>query len=296
MSLYNTLRFIATHPLTRERKIGALLGYFKWQLGSRLVPGAVVYDWIDGTKIIVGPGGSALALNIYCGLREFADMAYVLHVIGPGDLFVDVGANVGSYTILACAARGATGYCIEPVPTTFERLMANLRINDLASRVTAFNVGLSDREGVLRFTGDEDCANHVVENGIECPGAIAVRVVPLDSILAGHDPSVIKIDVEGFETHVLAGAREALGRGSLHSVIIELNGSASRYGLNEGDIVATMVSYGFSRYTYDPFARELQRLAEKKEPSGNTLFVRDEERVRDRIQRSPLVAVAKVLL
>jgi hypothetical protein len=66
-------------------------------------------------------------------------MAYVLHTLTPDDFFVDVGANVGSYTVLACAVRGAKGYCFEPVPTTYRRLLDNLRLNDLTSRVVSLN-------------------------------------------------------------------------------------------------------------------------------------------------------------
>ena len=78
------------------------------------MPGRVVYDWIDGTR-------------------------------SPADLFVDVGANVGSYTLLACSVRGARGICFEPVPLTYQRLLDNLRLNDMTERVRAFNLGLSDR-------------------------------------------------------------------------------------------------------------------------------------------------------
>lgn len=101
MSLLNTLKFIANHPLNRKQRLHALLGFLKWQIGSRLVPGQVVYNWVNGARIIVRPGEHSLTQNIYCGLMEFSDMAYVLHVLKPEDLFVDIGANVGSYTILA---------------------------------------------------------------------------------------------------------------------------------------------------------------------------------------------------
>src|SRR6188768_213885 len=103
MSLSQTLRFIADHPLNRQHKSAALLRFLKWQIGIRLLPGRVVYDWINGTSFIVQRGETGLTGNLYCGLHEFSDMAFVLHAVGAGDLFVDVGANVGSYTLLACS-------------------------------------------------------------------------------------------------------------------------------------------------------------------------------------------------
>lgn len=75
--------------------------------------------------------------NIYTGLHEFIDMAFCLHLLRPGDLFIDVGANVGSYTILASKVVGANSFTLEPVPETFKRLKRNININDIVSLVDA---------------------------------------------------------------------------------------------------------------------------------------------------------------
>lgn len=240
-SLLCTLRFIANHPLNRQRKVAALFGFLKWQIGCRLVPGAVVYLWVNGARVILRPGETGLTQNLYCGLHEFSDMAYVLHVMSEEDLFVDIGANVGSYTILACAAKGAKGFCFEPVPATWQRLMDNIRLNDLSGRVKAFNVGLSDREGDLVFTSTENCTNHVVADGEKSADVVTVPVRTLDEMLESESPSLLKIDVEGFETPVISGAHTVLSNPSLHSVIMELNGSGARYGFSEDDILNIMI-------------------------------------------------------
>src|ERR1700740_1717867 len=103
--------------------------FFAWQVASRVRKEAIVHDWIEGTKFFVRSHELGLTGNIYAGLHEFVDMGFLLHFVRSGDLFVDVGSNVGTYTILACGARGARGYAIEPVPGTFERLMRNIRLN-----------------------------------------------------------------------------------------------------------------------------------------------------------------------
>lgn len=296
MSVSNTLKFIVQHPLNRGRRAQALVGFLKWQVGSRLVPGQVVFNWVNGARVIARPGESGLTGNIYCGLHEFPDMAFLLHVLSSEDLFIDIGANVGSYTILACASKGAKGYCFEPVPATFERLMDNIRINNLAGHVEALNLGLSDKEGELVFTSGENSMNHVVADNEPSLEVVRVKVLPLDMILKDKSPSVLKIDVEGFETPVLNGAQATLSNESLHSVIMELNGCGSRYGFNEDDILRMMSSHGFSTYSYEPFSRKLTSLGGKKCLSGNTLFVRNEEVVRDKIAKSPKVLVGDVQL
>lgn len=287
MGLLKSLRFIAEHPLNRHQPLRALYGFVKWQVGIRLVPGKVVYPWIGGSRFLVGRGESGLTGNVYCGLHEFAEMAYVLHVLGPDDCFVDVGANVGSYTILACAVRGAIGHCFEPVPATFQRLRDNLDLNGLNGRVTAHNCGLGEGNAELRFTTNENCTNHVVGTDERSEESALVKVVPMDSALASVSPSLIKIDVEGFETSVLRGAQSTLSNPSLHSVIMEVNGSGLRYGYADSALVETMSRHGFRECRYLPFERRLTEAAQGNPRSGNAIFARDMERIQRRIAKAP---------
>ena len=296
MPLLSTLAFIAHHPLNKGRKAQALANYFKWQIGSRLVPGQVIYKWINGSRIIIRPGETGVTGNLYCCLHDFADMGYLLHVLTPDDVFVDVGANVGSYTILACAAKGAKGISFEPVPSTFARLMDNLRINNLVQRVEARNIGLSDREGDLVFTSGEDTTNHIVAGDEQASNVVQVKVLPLDAILEDVTPSLLKIDVEGFEMRVLEGARLILGKEGLHSVIMELNGSGRRYGFEDKQIINYMKDFGFSTFRYEPFARELNAVDGDDCRSGNTLFIRGERAIQTRLKQAPRILLGSVWL
>ncbi len=296
MALLNTLSFIARHPLNRPRKLAAFLGFVKWQLGSRLVPGDTAFDWIGGARLLVRAGEEGVTGNIYTGLHEFADMAYVLHAISREDLFVDVGANVGSYSVLACAVRGARGFCFEPVPATYRRLVDNLRLNDLLERVVPLNVGLGERDTELVFTTGENCMNHVLASGESATATISVPVRTLDAVLAGARPAIMKIDVEGFELPVLRGAAQTLADATLHSVVMELNGSGTRYGFSDRELVACMQGHGFSPYEYLPFSRTLRMVAVDGATTGNVLFVRDVERVRRLLASAPKIAVGGVQL
>jgi FkbM family methyltransferase len=291
-SLLNVLLFITRHPLNKKRKGRALLGYLKWQIGSRLVPGPVAFEWIGDTRVIVHPGESGMTQNIYCGLHDFEDMAYVLHVLEPQDLFIDIGANIGSYTVLACGVRGARGYCFEPVPSTYRRLLDNISINYLSPRVVAMNIGLSNADGNLSFTDNQKTENHVVSESEAGTQSVRIPVLKLDTVLAGESPSMMKIDVEGFETAILDGAEKTLTNPSLHSVLIELNGSGTRYGFNEGDILSKLKSFGFSPYEYEPFSRILHSLPGKNPSHGNTLFLRNEGQIRKRLANAPRFSVA----
>jgi FkbM family methyltransferase len=291
MRLLATLRFIVKHPLNEAGKLDALIRSAKWQIGSRLVRGSVVHEWVNGSRFLVEAGETGLTGNIYVGLHEFQDMAYVLHALRSSDLFVDVGANMGSYTILACAAIGARGYAFEPVPDTYARLVDNVRLNHMEGRVSCVNKGVGAQAGTMHFTRSRGPMNRALVAGEEGAEAVSVEMCSLDDILQGESPTILKIDVEGFETAVIEGAHQTLKKETLHSVIVELNGSGRRYGFDESHISALLSRYGFEPYVYEPRQRVLTRLHGKNLDSGNTLFVRDEALVRHRLKNAPPAAL-----
>jgi FkbM family methyltransferase len=291
MPLVSSLRFIATHPLSKGCEIQSILRFARWQIGSRLIKGMVIHDWVGGSRFLVRHGDTGLTGNVYTGLHEFADMGYLLHVLRASDLFVDVGANLGSYTILACAAIGARGFAFEPAPETYHRLVENVRLNRAEERVKCLNVGVGRAECVVKFLNGSDTTNHIAaadEHGVD---TINVRICTLDAALDGESPAVAKIDIEGYEEPALEGAQNMLGSASLHTVIMELNGSGRRYGHDESRILMMMSDHGFKAYSYDPLERKLQELGRRRVASGNTLFVRNLALVSERIASAPKVSV-----
>ena len=252
MALLNTYRFLATHPLTRGRRISAFARWMRWQIGSRVLGWPVVVPFVNNTRLLAKPGMTGATGNIYCGLHEFEDMGFVLHFLRPGDLFVDIGANIGSYTILA-SATGARVISFEPVPASFEALLDNIHLNRLESQVDARNQAVGRNTGKLEMIIDQDTTNQALRNGDRYSGkTLRVPVVTLDEALLGKTPKLIKIDVEGFETEVLAGAAATFASPSLHAVIMELNGSGTRYGFDEDKLHHHMQAIGFHPCRYDP--------------------------------------------
>src|ERR1700737_3441722 len=129
MGLLHTIAFIVRHPLNERRRLEALLRFCRWQVASRLAPGPVIVNFVDNVKLVLSPGRTGATMNFYTGLQEYDDMAFLLHTLRSEDLFVDVGANVGSYTLLAAGAVGARCVSLEPVPLAFGRLLENIRLN-----------------------------------------------------------------------------------------------------------------------------------------------------------------------
>lgn len=287
MSFANTVKFICDHPLNRGRALHALATFLRWQIASRLLPQHdFVVPWVNGAKFRVRHGQTGLTGNIYTGLHEFEEMAFLLHYLRSEDLFVDVGANVGSYTILAGAAVRSACLAIEPVPSTFDALVENVRLNHSEPRTECVNAALGAAYGTIEFTTDADTVNHVLADAEARISTLVVPVRTLDSVLQGRHAALIKVDVEGYETQVMAGATNMLGSGEPMALIMELNGSGSRYGFNEDALLQTMFASGFEAFRYDPVRRQLHKLEAKNASAGNTIFIRGEYEATRRLREA----------
>lgn len=221
--------------------------------------------------------------NVYVGLHEFADMALTLHFLRPEDMFVDIGANIGSYTILASGAIGARTISFEPVPVTFERLQRNIRFNQLDSKVEARRTAVGAEPGEILFTADTDTTNQVAPPNYR-GATVRVPVGPADELLRSHQNQTVqmwKVDVEGYETEVLRGAEHSLANPLLKVVLLE-GGTP--------EIMGVMQRHGFQRATYEAFTRKLEFI-DQAVHSGNFLWVRDPDFVAERVRTAPAFQV-----
>jgi len=268
--MVNIIRFIFNHPLNQQHKMLSIWRFFKWQISSRLWSGSFVFNWIDDSKLIISNGMTGATGNIYVGLMEYEDMGFLLHYLQEDDLFYDIGANVGVYTILASKVKKSKTFSFEPLPNTYERLLDNIQINRLNNVVTN-NIGLSSEKSKLYFTTDRDTMNSVALN--TDINKVEIIVDTLDNISRKFGiPKAIKIDVEGYESNVLKGAKEVLQSNNLEVIILELNGNGEKFGFKDDDIHKDLVKYGFNSYTYNPFKRKLIKL--DKYGTHNTIYIR----------------------
>jgi len=140
-----------------------------------------------------------------------AEAIFFRRYLRPGDVVLDVGANVGLTTLVASRAVGDSGkvYAFEPHPAVFAFLEDNLALNG-AGNVVAENVALGDREGTVCISDMRSDDHNYVESsgaGLEVPER---RLDQLDT--GERRVSLLKIDVEGYERFVLEGAAKTLDR------------------------------------------------------------------------------------
>ena len=245
---------------------------------------------MEGTRLLVSPGQAGATGNIYAGLHELSEMGFVLHLLREGDLFADVGANIGSYTILAAGSVGAHVISFEPGGEAFRILRDNVRLNDLGALVEIRNEAVGASVGEVDFTEGGDTVNRVALPS-ETRRSTRVSMNTLDNALAGRIPAVMKIDVEGFESRVIAGASATIADQRLQAIIIETNGSGTVYGANDSELHAAIIQRGFTACAYDPFARKLTTVAAPS-ASGNTIYARDIESASRRVEVARKFSIA----
>lgn len=269
------------HPLNAQYKVKALLIFVSWQIKLRLInPHELIVKFTERSKYIVKKGRTGLTGNLYCGLHEFEEMMFLLHFLREQDHFFDIGANVGSYSILANAHVGAKTNSFEPLPATVELLKNNKSINGNNETWKIEILAIGDKENSLWFTSDRDTMNQIVNESYQ-GSKIKVDVVSLDSYCKENEitPTFIKIDAEGFDENVIIGGQSTLEDSKVKALIIE----------SDTELVKKLLSKaGFSPFCYDPF---LKKLSHGYNAGCNQIYIKDLDFVLNRIKNAEIVSI-----
>lgn len=282
MNLIEIFSGILNHPLNKNRKLTAIKNFVNWQLSSYLYNRPIIYNFTDRCRLVIEKGMTGATGNLYCGLHEFNEMIFLLHYLRKEDLFIDIGSNIGSYSILASGHVGCNTISIEPIPNTFNKMLDNINLNRLNEKISPLNIAIGSRCGKIHFTRNLDTVNHVAVNIVK--DTIEVEVDTLDNVVKANFPNLLKIDVEGYETEVINGGVKTLEKESLRAIIIELNGSGERYNYDESQIHKKLLEYGYKPCIYLPGFRELKVI--NSFGTHNTIYARDFEFVNNRLKNA----------
>ena len=207
---------------------------------------------LDGSSIYVAADGDPDISGAIRRNREYEpEVSTALKArLGPGDCFIDIGASIGYFTLLAARAVGANGKVVacEPGPQNQSMLLLNIATNGLA-HVEVWPFALSDRKEILAYS-------RLASNGAVAPSAglqslatgDLVQAIPMDELLAGYPRvDVIKIDVEGAEGRVLRGAERVIRRFQ-PTIFFEFTPSALKEvsGMTGDELLAFLEDLGYS--------------------------------------------------
>lgn len=168
--------------------------------------------------------------------KEPGTLDWIDRIVKPGDVFFDVGANIGQYGIYAALRNGSATrvFCFEPESTNYAALNANIALNALSSVVTSYPIAIADQARldvlhVHRALAAGEALHQVGTAPSDGLWAHAQGTVTmsLDDLVFGYRlpcPTHIKIDVDGLEPQIIAGAARLLGDERLESVLVEISG------------------------------------------------------------------------
>ena len=191
--------------------------------------------------------------TIYCtGEWEPLETALIADILKPGDVFVDVGANIGFFTLLASRRVGPTGrvIAVEANPRTFGLLEANVRLNGCAN-VDLRHVAAGEAPGFATMFEREAGNAGGDQVDFTCEGASgAIPVERLDALVGNGPIRLIKLDIEGAEAKALRGATGLLERGDAPDLVFEFTPKfLTGMGDDPRDLIGLLDALGYRLQT-----------------------------------------------
>jgi FkbM family methyltransferase len=254
------LKFVWNHPANEGARARALARAVRFQALGRLLGRRTLAKLGKRSSVWADLHRTGASKIVYANPPDHPEMLVWQRVLRPGDLFVDVGANIGGYAIWA-ADLGAEVIALEPAGDTFGLLQENVALNGYPVRTIQAAAGAVC--GTVRFTSGQDTVNRM-----DPDGSVETAMVTIDSVIGDRVVAGMKVDVEGSEIEVLRGCERALSEHRIRLIQLEWNtASLAAVESDRLPVADHLARHGYSLYRPDPHGV----LA----PIGNTSFGAD---------------------
>ena len=137
------------HPVTRHGRFGAYARYLAWKISTSIVSGPVLIPFVNETLLLAEPLSRETRELSLLVLKDPEAMAFVAHFLRGDEYFVDVGASIGSYAVLAAATADACVTAFEPEPGRAALLRRNVALNGLGARIDCRELAVAEVPGEL---------------------------------------------------------------------------------------------------------------------------------------------------
>ena len=226
----------------------------------RLLRSPIAVDWLDGLRLTLYPGNEICRSIFVTGRYEPNEFSGLSRVLKPGMTFVDVGANLGLYTLYAARRVSDNGrvIAIEPSSREMQALRKNMELNSL-DNICPLHMAVSDHAGEVELLVAS--ARHAGHNTLGAFGHDTqlanrekVTIARLDEALESASVGrvdVIKMDIEGAELAALRGAAGTLERDH-PTILLELSDRAlNLQNATSADVLALLEGSGYETYMFD---------------------------------------------
>jgi FkbM family methyltransferase len=269
---------VLRHPNNRKNPVGALMRAVAWQLYKRTNKRPLSVRFSDGFSALCFTDSNS-ASNVFYFNKYFDpdEMSLMRRVLRPGDGFIDGGANVGFYSLLAASLVGPTGRVVafEPFQGHVDKFRTNVKFNGF-NQISLRQVALSDKKGTVSFVTNRDVSNRIQSPIDQDAPTVTVQASTLDDELAGLPPFTVgKLDLEGAEVAALAGASGMLASATPPLWIIEWNPIIlKRMRLTAEDLLGPLERHGYGIVNVQG-----DRLISAKPPAKGNIIVAHRESI-----------------
>ncbi len=279
MLSFDILRFIWSHPSNHQRRLRTVGQAVGWQLQKRLCKTCRDIPVFGHLRLRCHPDSRGAGLMIYTnGWYDYDEMYFVQRYLRPGDAVVDIGANIGVYTLLAASCVGDQGRVLafEPSRQVYTRLEENVRMNGL-DQVEAQCLAIGSAPGTVQFLQELDVSNRISVSSDQTGELGRVENVPcitLDMALEGTRFALGKIDIEGAEYMVFQGGPRMLQEANPPIWLLELKDRLlRRFGSSAAELSQLLRNAGYELAVYNANRRQLLFCDAPWHERGNVLAI-----------------------
>lgn len=241
---------------------------------------------VNGHKMFLDSKDS-LCLSIY-GIWEAFETELVKKEIKKGDIVLDIGANIGYYTLIFAKLVSEEGkvYAFEPDPNNFALLKKNVEINGYKN-VVLVQKAVSNKTGNLRlYLSKDNLADHRIYNSHDERRFVEIEAVRLDDFFKNYNGKIdfIKMDIEGSEGGAIQGMFELLEKNNVKIITEFWPSGLKRFGMDPGEYLKLLIKIGFKLYEVNESEKKikpvntstlLEIFTPEKESYTNLLCMRD---------------------
>lgn len=238
---------------------GSLKEWGRWWKYLRMKT-PVVMKWIDDFVVRIYPDNEIFRALFVKGIYDPNSMVIINSLLPKDGVFIDVGASFGYFSIVATKAVGPNGrvIAIEPSSRDYNRLVDNVRINNLENIISTYRLAISDSSGtaLLSIATEERSAINTLGNqfsfsGVETVAKENVDTIALDDFVVANQINhvdVLKLDIEGSELKALHGAKKTIAK--YHpAIMLGVNSNALKAsGTDHDEIQKTLSELGYRAY------------------------------------------------
>ncbi len=250
--ILNSLTTLLRHPIVKKNTLVFFLKLLFWQINKRIFHLTFKYNFFSDLSFFLEPSSSYGALTFYTKLPDYYEMSYLLNNLNDSDYFIDIGANIGIFTLLASSkVKKGKLFAFEPNKNVKDKLEKNIKLNNIKNcNVIGKIVSDENKKMFFELNSTSELSRISLK---KTDRSSNIDSVTLDEFIVENRltrVNFLKIDVEGAECLVLKGANKSLKRKLIRNIIFEVNPSSKDFNCDAQSTLALLHSSKYKIFKF----------------------------------------------